>query len=168
MTETRPTVDPLIENERSLDDALVAAIRVRLKQGDVDASVLPRFGLDVAVFIRHATGTRVRFVEAKCFSAAAGRVGIGNAGGGTQVEMLLRPAEELAIINGAVRWVLVDRIRPQGSRRYAIFDCLAVRAAAAGGVVGRGKRNNLRISAFSDWYVTWNEMIEQVVEFLVT
>ncbi|WP_242343602.1 MULTISPECIES: hypothetical protein [Anaeromyxobacter] len=161
--------DPFVENEKAFEAALVATIRLRLKQTGVDASVLPKFGLDIAVFMRHATGTRVRFLEAKCFSAAAGRIGIGNdAGGGTQVEMLLRPSEELAVISGAVRWVLLDTTRPRGSARYAMFDCAELRSAASGGAVARGKQNNLRIMAFADRYVTWDEMIDRVVEFLVT
>jgi hypothetical protein len=156
-----------VEDESAFEAALVAAIRQRLAAAGVEFVVTHGFGLDIAVFMRHPSGTRARFIEAKCFSAAAGRIGFGDAsGGGTQVEILLRPDHELAILDGAIRWVLMDTIRPHGSPRYVLFDCVAARAAASGRVA-RGKQNNFRLTAFSREYVTWGELLDRVSWFLV-
>jgi hypothetical protein len=156
-----------VEDESAFEAALVAALRQRLVAAGIECALTHGFGLDIAVFMRHPSGTRARFIEAKCFSAAAGRIGFGNGGGtGTQVDLLLRPDNELAILNGAIRWVLMDAIRQHGSARYVLFDCMAARAAASGRVA-RGKQNNFRVTAFSRDYVTWGVLLDRVTEFLV-
>lgn len=157
----------LVENECAFEAALVAAIRKRLVASGVECVIIHGFGLDIGVFMRRPSGTLARFIEAKCFSAAAGRIGFGNGtGSGTQVEVLLRSDSELAILDGAIRWVLMDTIRPHGSPRYAVFDCAKAQSAAAGGVA-RGKQNNFRVTAFSRDYVTWGALLDQIIGFLV-
>lgn len=156
-----------ILGESGFEAALVDALRQELAAAGVRAVITHGFGLDIAVFMALPDGTRARFIEAKCFSPAAGRVGVGDQrGGGNQIEVLLRAPDELAIMDGAIRWALVDNARPRMSARFVVFDCATALAAASGGIA-RGKQNNLRLSAFSRAYVTWDEMIRTLMNFLL-
>lgn len=154
--------------ESEFEAAVVEVIRDLLQEASCDYLLVPRFGLDVALFLAGPSGAYARFIEAKVYNAGrAGGVGFGNGRGeGPQVELLLCAEGDQHLLDVAVRWVLADATRPAGSARYMLFDCRQARQATMGGV-SRGKQNNLRMSALKDSFVTWPELVEQLRQFLV-
>lgn len=162
------TPEPVtVAPEKKFESEIIGAIHAILDESGCEYLVVPRFGVDIGVVIRNASGTRVRFLEVKCFnSARAGGVGFGNGGGtGLQIEILLHPVEAVRLLDDVVRWILVDATRPPGSPRYALFTCSTAKAAAMGGVAP-GKQNNLRLSAFADRFITWAALIDELRGFL--
>ena len=129
-------------------------------------TVLPKFGLDLAVFYGAGSST-VRFFEIKSYCGQRmGGVGFGNQhGAGQQVDMLLCEEACLRQFDRFVRWAYADATQPKGSSRYALFTCDLARRAAMGGV-SRGKHNNLKISALRPNLVGWSEFTDLVRHFL--
>ncbi len=161
-------VEPVVVTpESTFEAAVLEAVRGFVRQKGYRCLVIPRFGLDVALFLENAGRASVRFLETKVYAAGRqGGVGFGTPKGeGPQVELLLCPDRDLELLDNAVRWVLADATRPAGAARYALFDCRRAKAAAMG-EVRKGKQNNLRLSALQDCFVTWSDMLEQLSQFL--
>lgn len=157
----------VITPESVFEAAVIEVVRDLVRDLGCRCVVIPRFGLDVALFLGSAGHTYSRFLEAKVYAAGrAGGVGFGTPGGqGPQVELLLCSEKDLALLDTSVRWILGDATRQQGSKRYALFDCRRAKAAAMG-EVRKGKQNNLRMSAIQDCFVAWTDLVAQLREFL--
>jgi len=157
----------VVTPESAFEEAIVDAVRDLVREARCGCVVVPKFGLDVALFIGTERGAFARFLEVKVY--AAGRlagVGFGTPGGaGPQVELLLNTDSDLRIVDDTIRWVLADATRPRGSARYALFDSRAARAAAMG-EVRRGKQNNLRIGALAKGYMPWTDLLQELRRFL--
>lgn len=153
-------VYPESEFEKALGPLFDAAIR-----GSTAAVVVPKFGLDFAVFIREQSRCRAVFVEAKAYGGQRqGGVGFGNGRGeGPQVEILL--SGDVAILDEYVRWAFVDATLPLGTARYALLDCSEAKAAVMG-AVAKGKQNYFRLSAVRPHFVGWRVFAEKLVAFL--
>ena len=166
MAVREPTV---IYPEEHFQSAIVAVLKDILQTRRHQFILVESFGLDIALFVKAESGTLARFIEVKAFGAQRiGGVGFGNGRGlGSQVDLLLLPAESLPLLNGMVGWVFADATQPVGARRYCLFTRETAKAAAMGGV-GRGKQNNLRISAFRDRLVDWTRLRTQVEQFVLT
>jgi hypothetical protein len=150
--------------EAEFEAAVVGLIDAGLKRAGIRFQIVPKFGVDIALFVQGAI-PRVLFVEAKSFGGQRqGGVGFGNSKGeGSQVELLIEPPTDL--LNGSVRWVFADATQSVGAPRYAFFDCLTARSAAMGSVA-RGKQNNLRVSALKPHLVDWSRFCSQVLSFV--
>jgi hypothetical protein len=157
----------VIAPEAVFEAAVIEVVRDLVRELGCDCVVVPRFGLDVALFLGNEGHTYSRFLEVKVYAAGRpGGVGFGTpAGQGPQVELLLCSEKDLALLDTSVRWILADATRQPGTKRYALFDCRRAKAAAMG-EVRKAKQNNLKISAIQDCFVTWNELVSQLREFL--
>src|SRR6266704_3083458 len=158
----------VIAPEKVFEDAIVSLIHDILRAAGRSYSIVPKFGLDIGMFISDDNGSYARFIEAKSYAAGrAGGVGFGNGRGeGAQVTMLLCPESELEVIDKTVRWVLADATRESGQARYAFFDCRTAKAAAMAGVA-RGKQNNLKVSHLSKNYMTWPKLVNALQAFVL-
>jgi len=165
MTPAEPTV---VAPEAVFEAALIEAVRGMLAESGHASLCVPRFGLDLALFIESPGGVRVRLVEVKVYIAQRqGGVGFGNQRGeGPQVELLSCTGASAQLLRSTVRWVLADATLPPGTARYALFDCATAKAAAMG-VVERGKQNNLRVRSLQPLYATWADLLSKVREFLL-
>jgi hypothetical protein len=154
--------------EERFEATLIQLVRLYLDRAGVRYTLVPKFGLDIAIFFADASGATVRFIEAKAYGAhRLGGVGFGNSKGvGPQVEVLLCPDERLPDFDPHIRWALVDASQPVGSRRYVFFSCLCAKGAAMGGVA-RAKQNNFRLSAFGSEFVDWSTFCAAVRKFLL-
>lgn len=152
--------------EKHFERALDAVIRANLLNS-VAAAIVPRFGLDLAIFMHHLIASRVVFVEAKSYGGQRqGGVGFGNGvGEGPQVDLLLSSMDQLTVLDSHVRWAFADATQPWGTTRYALLTCSEARDAAMGGVA-RGKQNNFRISALAGHSIYWPAFCEKLVAFL--
>ena len=162
--------EPVIVAPESVFEAtLVETVHDVVREAGCSCPVVPRFGLDLALFLANGGRTYARFLEAKVYAAGRpGGVGFGTPKGeGPQVELLLCPDQDLGLLDTAVRWVLADATRPPGSARYALFDCRRAKAAAMG-EVRKGKQNNLRMSTLQDCFMTWPALVDQLRRFLLT
>jgi hypothetical protein len=155
--------------ESRFEAAIIEAVREITKEASCNCTVIPRFGLDVAFFLKTSNSPYARFLEVKCFTGARpGGVGFGDGrGDGLQVDLLLRSEAELHLMDCAVRWVLADATKPVGSPRYAVFNSHEAKAAAMNGV-SKGKQNNLRIAAFRDRLVNWPVFYQALKSFLLS
>jgi hypothetical protein len=131
------------------------------------AAVVPRFGLDIAVFDLSDRANSAVFIEAKSYGAQRpGGCGFGNGRGeGPQVQLLLLEGAQLDVLDEFVRWAFVDATRPHGSDRYALLTCREAKSAAMGSIAS-GKQNNFRMSAITPHLVTWPVFSERLVEFV--
>jgi hypothetical protein len=129
---------------------------------------VPKFGLDVGLFMAGPAGAYARFLEVKVYKGMRkGGVGFGDGqGGGPQVELLCCAEGDMHLLDGAGRWVLADATQPAGSARYALFDCREACQAAMGGVA-KGKQNNLSIEALRGSFVIWPALLERLRAFLL-
>lgn len=161
---SEPTV---IAPEFVFEAAVIEVVRDLVREQGCDCVVVPRFGLDVALFLGKNGHTYSRFLEAKVYAAGRpGGVGFGTqAGQGPQVELLLCSEKDLSLLDTSVRWILADATRQPGTKRYALFDSRRAKAAAMG-EVRKGKQNNLKISGIQDCFVAWTALVEQLREFL--
>jgi hypothetical protein len=157
--EEPAVVYPESEFERALAPLFDAGLR-----GCRTAVVVPRFGLDFAVFVQDNGPSRLIFVEAKSYNGQRqGGVGFGNGrGDGPQVEILL--SDQLAIVDEHVRWAFADATQSKGADRYALLNCSEARAAVMG-VVAKGKQNNFRLSALKPHFVGWGVFSKRLLEF---
>lgn len=158
----------IIYPEKQFERALEAVIRANL-HGSVASAIVPRFGLDFAIFMHHANSSRIVFVEAKSYGGQRqGGVGFGNGlGEGPQVDILLSSTDQLTIFDRHVRWAFADATWPPGSTRYALLTCSEARDAAMGHVA-RGKQNNFRLSALTAHFIAWPVLCENLLAFLST
>lgn len=169
MTDSRTPVEPQdVYPEEHFERAVVEVLRSLLTSARVDFVLLPRFGLDTALFIRRGGSTRALLIEAKSYSAQRqGGVGFGNGRGeGPQVDVLMSDETAVAILDGHVRWAFVDATRPHGASRYGLFTCTEAKCAAMGGVE-RGKQNNLRAAAFQPQLIGWSEFCGRLDAFIL-
>ena len=169
MTESVTHPEPESVTPESVFEAAIRGAAERmLRDAGVVYAVVPKFGLDLGIFLQDSSGPRARFVEAKVFAAARpGGVGFGNQQGrGPQVDLLLCSEPELLILDSSVRWVLADATLPVGTARYAVFTCRTAKQAAMGGV-RKGKQNNFRVSAFASGLLTWSQALSELRAFLL-
>lgn len=167
MDDLRPCEEPsVVYPEKDFENALASVIRAHLP-GNVASVIVPRFGLDFAVFMRSLSGSRVVFVDAKSYGGQRqGGLGFGNGvGRGPQVDLLISSRDQLEILDNHVRWAFADATQPPGAARYALLTCSQARNAAMGGVA-RGKQNNFRISALKAHSIAWPPFCEQLLAFL--
>jgi hypothetical protein len=159
-----PTV---VAPESVFEAAVLDAVKTLVARRGCKCLVVPRFGLDLALFLEGDGRTYARFLEAKVYAAGRpGGVGFGSPKGeGPQVELLLCPEPDLGLLDSDIRWILADATRREGSARYAMFDCRRAKAAAMG-EVRKGKQNNLRLSALDNCFVTWPHLVEELDAFL--
>lgn len=157
----------VVTPEAVFEAAIVEAVHHLVGEVSCRCVVVPKFGLDIALFLQDDGGAYARFLEAKVYAAGRpGGVGFGAPNGrGPQVEILLCSEENLAVLDNAVRWVFADATRAPGSPRYAFVDCRRARAAAMG-QVAKGKQNNFRVSALADSFVTWPDLVAELRQFL--
>ena len=156
----------IVYPEEQFERSLGAIIQTGLT-GSAVSAVVPRLGLDVAVFQKLPGGSRVIFVEVKSYGGQRqGGVGFGNsAGKGPQVDLLLSSGDQLAILDNHIRWAFADATRQPGTARYALLTCSEARDATMGSVA-RGKQNNFRISALEAHFLTWPVFCESLLAFL--
>lgn len=151
-----------------------ALVRVLERIAAPSSVLIESFGLDVALFLKSPSGTRVRFLEIKSFGGQRmGGVGFGNQRGkGPQVDMLHNDEFAIGLLDPCVRWVFglkVDsrfRPLPRGTARYAILNCREAKAAAMG-TVSRSKQNNFRISALADRLIGWDQLVDELKCFVL-
>jgi hypothetical protein len=166
------TVEPEIvqgeQPEDTLQKAIVMEIRSLLDRAACRYVLLENFGLDIAVFIQDRNQQHTYFLELKAFvGSRGGGVGFGNRSGqGLQVDLLLCSEQELQVVDSCIRWVLVDGTRQWGTKRYAMFTCIEARQAVMGRVA-RGKQNNLKVNAFADRLLSWDQLSATLGEFLL-
>ena len=131
------------------------------------AVVVPKFGLDSAVFLEDVGPPLPLFVEVKSYRGKRqGRVGFGNGSGeGPQVDRLVGDAS--ALFDSYIRWAFVDATPPVGTDRYAFLTCSDVRATVMG-VVARGKQNNFKLAALRPHFVGWQAFSEQFLAFFAS
>jgi hypothetical protein len=77
-----------------------------------------------------------------------------------------RGQAQIEMLGATVRWVLGNRSQPVGSARYLFFTCMQAQQAALGGV-RPGKQNNLNLSRFKAEWITWPELIEGIMAFII-
>jgi len=154
--------------EREFQRAVVALIEGILQGAHRKFVIVEKFGLDVAVFLRVASGGAVRLFEVKAFHRQRkNAIGFGNERGmGPQVDLLLCGDSDLCLFDSSVRWVFVDANQPEGTNRYALFTCAEAKEAAMG-EVERGKQNNLRVSHLGKYLVNWTDLGAQISDFLL-
>lgn len=169
MNELRSLQEPSdVYPEELFEAALTQLTRAYLDEAGVDYTLVPKFGLDIAVFMVGDSGPTIRFIEAKSYGAQRmGGVGFGNGKGvGPQVDVLLCSDERLPDFEAHIRWALVDATKPLGTPRYVFCACSCAKAAAMGGVA-RGKQNNFKLSAFGSEFVDWTTFCNAVRTFLL-
>ncbi len=169
MNETQSATEPSdVYPEERFEATLTQLVRLHLDQAGVRYTLVPKFGLDIAVFFADSSGPTVRFIEAKSYGAQrAGGVGFGNGKGiGPQVEVLLCAEDRLPDFEPHIRWALVDATKPVGTPRYAFFSCSCAKGAAMGGV-SRAKQNNFKVSALESEFVSWLAFSVAVRKFLL-
>ena len=113
---SEPTVIyPESEFERSLAPLIERALH------GCRAVVVPKFGLDIAVFLEDVGPPQPLFVEVKSYGGKRqGGVGFGNGRGeGPQVNLLVGDAS--ALFDSYIRWAFVDATQPVGADRYAFL-----------------------------------------------
>lgn len=152
--------------EKHFEDALAAVVRAALPERT--AAIVRRFGLDIAVFIHDPARSRTLFIEAKSFGGQRqGGVGFGNGRGkGPQVEILLSPLDQLAMLDRQVAWAFVDATQSYGTPRYALLTCSEAMGAAMG-TIARDKQNNFRISQLEPHLTKWANFCEHLSRFLL-
>lgn len=155
--------------EEPLQEAVVREVHRILKLSGNRYILIESFGLDVAAFFRQGEHSYSRFLELKAFAGSrAGGIGFGHRKGlGAQVDLLLHSGEDLRIVDQAIRWILVNWLRPAGAKRYTFFTSVRAKKAAMNGVE-RDKQNNIRISDFDGELITWGELCEEMSSFLLT
>jgi hypothetical protein len=162
--------------EAVLQSAVVSEIRRMMQQALVPYVLLERYGLDVSVFLLHPDGPRFRQIELKVHTGQRqGGVGLGNGSGrGVQVDLLYdaarerpRSPDELRLLDASIRWVLAYGLEPEGTARFAWFNCSEAKAAVMGGV-RPGKQHNLRIGSLVDKKRTWPQLLDSIREFLLS
>ena len=125
---SEPTgVYPESEFERSLAPLIERALH------GCRAVVVPKFGLDIAVFLEDVGPPQPLFVEVKSYGGKRqGGVGFGNGRGeGPQVDLLVGDAS--ALFDSYTRWAFVDATQPVGTDRYAFLTCSDARGRSDGG-----------------------------------
>jgi len=163
-SERLPEPSEVFPEER-FEEALFVLLKHILDQAGRAFTVVPRFGLDIAVFFDDGQWV---FIEAKSFyGQRPGGVGFGGKHGrGSQVELLLIDEARLARLDDSVRWAYVDATRPVGSAKFGLFTSVEAKQAAMGGV-GRGKHNNFGVSAFSTGLAEWSAFCHRLEVFLL-
>jgi hypothetical protein len=164
--------EPNFNTERELENAIASAIRSTCKGNGIDVVVLRGFGLDLAVFAAKDGTSRTCFFEVKAFAAHHGRCGLGDGkGAGNQIRLLFdettdapREQSQMQLFNPVVRWVLGSRSQPIGSARYLFFSCEQAQDAVMNRV-RPGKQNNLRLSAFTQAWISWPELVDRLRTF---
>lgn len=128
--------------------------------------IIPRFGLDIAVFLKNGNRSSVRFIEIKVYKGdRPGGVGFGNQKGeGIQVDLVSLDQEALMLADQFIRWVVYDSTR-QGEERFALVTNSTIKASAMG-EVKQGKQNNIRIKDLKDSMVTWAQLMLELEGFL--
>lgn len=132
--------------------------------------ILEYFGLELAVFIKWADGRcSFKLLELKAFvGQRQGGVGVGNQRGqGSQIDLLLLDDEQLTVCDEFMCWIFVDGTIQMGKRRFALFGMRDAKNAVMG-KVQRGKQNNLRVSALRENLISWNELLEQLEQLLIS
>jgi hypothetical protein len=152
--------------EKLFEAALALVIQAAVKE-NASSLIVPKFGLDLAVFMPNVTGTRTVFIEAKSYGGQRqGGVGFGTGAGGLQVELLIADTWQLETLDKHLRWAFVNATLPPGAARYALLTCFDARAAVMGGVA-RGKQNNFKISAIEAHLSTWPIFCASLLTFLL-
>jgi hypothetical protein len=157
-----------IKSEADFQSRILDICRQLLENQSLKFTCLEGFGFDLCFFIDYPKGPGVRFLELKHNRGQRnGGVGIGNSSGhGAQINLLLKPDCELSIFNSCIRWALMDSTLSHGSERFALFDCFQAKTAVMAGV-RPGKQNNLSTARMKNWYLHWNEFIEELQRFLL-
>jgi len=165
MSPAEPTI---VAPESVFEGTVIEAVRGILDEAGRHFLLVPRFGLDFAVFLESPAGVSVRLVEVKSYSGQReGGVGFGNQRGeGPQVELLLFPDVTPSLLKPTVRWVLADATLAPGTARYACFDCATAQGATMG-TVRKGKQNNLSVRKLQSAYSLWPDMLSQLTQFLL-
>jgi len=170
------TQEPQIARGDKPEDSLQQAIIEEAKEilGQIKAShsiveyiILPKFGLDIAFFIRWHDCSSIRFLELRAYTGSRpGGIGFGNGKGeGTEVDLLRLDDSQINLADEFIRWILVDGTKPIGSKRFAIFNNSEAKNSAMGSVE-RGKQNNLRVSTLMPNAITWDDLSRELEFFL--
>lgn len=128
------------------------------------------FGLDLAVVVKWPDGSSsFKLLELKAFvGSRQGGVGVGTSSGqGSQIDLLMLDDEQLDLCDEFIRWIFVDGTEPEGTKRYAFFATSNAKNATMGTVL-RGKQNNLRVSDLRKNLISWNELLAQLEQFLIS
>jgi len=162
--------------EAALQAAMMNALDTTLRPKVDGLIIIESFGLDISLFLSRGQLTCFRQLELKAY--VGGRpdgVGFGNQQGhGPQVDLLWdhrrdrpRAQDELGLLDTSIRWVMAFGLLPSGSARYALFTCAEAQGAAMGGV-RPGKQNNLRVSALGHRLLTWQNLLREVQQFILS
>ncbi len=165
MNHPEPTI---VSPEAEFERVVVAVAEEILHANGIAFLTVPKFGVDIAFFIRRSNGTTIKLIEVKCFAGGRpGGVGFGTPQGrGPQVELLRQSASDLELVSSSIRWALVDALLPAGEKRYALFDSIVAKAGAMG-EIKTGKQNNFRVAAFRSQMTVWHEFIDSLERFLI-
>jgi hypothetical protein len=164
--------DPIVPEPSAVypESAFEAAITevVRALLDGIDHAVVPRFGLDIAVFRKSAEGSRVSLIEVKSFNGQRqGGFGFGNGRGeGPQVDLLLCNSDQMNIINKHIRWAFVNARLPDRSSRYALISSSQALSIVMG-EVKKGKQNNFSVSRLAPHLTSWQVFCEELSNFLL-
>src|SRR4051812_20339037 len=170
MTQIGRIPEPFFKTERELEDIVREHIKNRF-----NSIVVRGFGLDITVFTETDEGSaRTCFFEIKVYSPASARCHIGNQRGeGNQIRLLLddfaqahRNTHQISLLDRSVRWILGNCSQSAGSHRSLFASCKEIQNAAMGSELRLGKQNNLRLSAFSNRWITWPELITRIEDFI--
>jgi hypothetical protein len=154
--------------ERSFESAIVDVVR-NLLTATSQSVIVPRFGLDIAIFMAAAGGSRTALIEVKSFNGQRqGGIGFGNnRGEGPQVNLLLCGLEQMQILDKHVRWAFVDARQPHGSARFALITASQA-CKAVMGEVRSGKQNNFSVARLSPYWATWSTFCKDLSIFLLS
>jgi hypothetical protein len=159
----------IVSPESTFGQEITADAEAILREKDISFITVPRFGLDMAFFVRHEKGTRVKLLEFKCYAAGRpGAVGFGTPKGlGPQVDILRNTISDLSLFEPLIRWAFVNALLETGQKRYALLDSGAAKRGAMADVRS-GKQNNFRISTFAPYMTDWAAFLVALEQFLVT
>lgn len=162
---------PFVEPETVYPESEFEKEIIRLVSAELShmpgSIIIPRLGLDIAIFLREANVARALFIEVKAYGAQRmGGVGFGTSiGKGSQVDILLQSEEKLSLLDQFIRWAIVDATSPPGSERYGLINCTQARHAAMGGVA-QGKQNNFRLGTIRHSLKPWVAFCGEISKFL--
>jgi hypothetical protein len=83
------------------------------------------------------------------------------------VDLLLLCDDSLKLLDSTVRWCFADLRRHVGEPRFAIKNCLEVKAAVMNNEVRRGKQNNFRKADVLGHPMLGGAFLDELKQFLL-